>query len=84
VTTSDNRGMLQMIELQRADYCFMSEEEAYDLLRYTGFRLSDYKLVHFSDVPEGNLRYIICSKKVPETTIARIDDAIRAMIDMKE
>jgi polar amino acid transport system substrate-binding protein len=33
-----------------------------------------------SDIPQGNLRYIIYSKTVPEDLIRRIDQSIRTKI----
>lgn len=76
-TTADNRNILKMIENYRADYSFMTEEEAYDLLIFSGAQRTSFKLVHFSDMPPGNKRYIICSRRVEPEIIARLDSAIR-------
>jgi uncharacterized protein (TIGR02285 family) len=76
-TTADNRNILKMIESYRADYSFMTEEEAYDLLIFSGVKRTSFKLVHFSDMPPGNKRHIICSRQVDPEIIARLDSAIR-------
>lgn len=76
VTTSDNSEMLEMLREHRADYCFMSEEEAYDLLLYSGVNKADYKIVTFKDIPQGSKRYLICSLMTPDVLMERINGAI--------
>lgn len=43
----------------------------------SGFSLKEFKLVRFSDMLEGNKRYIICSMAVDDTIIDRLNDAIQ-------
>lgn len=83
ITTTDSLGILKMIENYRADYSFMTEEEAYDMLLFAGVNSSDFKLVHFSDMPTGNNRHILCSRQVGPEIIDRLDAAIR-YLDRKE
>ena len=75
-TTADNIGMLEMILDNRADYSFMTEEEIYDLLVHSSLNRADFKVVHLDDSSAGYLRYLICSKKVKKSTMARMNDAI--------
>ena len=82
-TTSDNESLLKMIQAYRADYSFMTEEEAHDLLLFSGLKNSDFKLVYFSDMPQGNKRYLICSQKVDKDIMARLNQAIRYIVDRK-
>lgn len=82
-TTVDNESLLKMIQAYRADYCFMTKEEAHDLLLFTGLRNSDFKLVYFSDMPQGNKRYLICSQKVDKDILKRLNHAIRYVVDSK-
>ena len=78
-TTAENQNILKMIENYRADYSFMTEEEAQDLLLSPEVNAFHFKLVRFSDMPAGGKRYIICSRKVGREIIARLDAAIRAL-----
>lgn len=78
-TTAENQNILKMIENYRADYSFMTEEEAQDLLASAGVEAKALRLVRFSDMPAGGRRYIICSKKVGPEIVARLDSAIRSL-----
>jgi len=84
ITTADNKTMLKMLRTHRADYCFMTEEEAYDLLLFSGLNKMDFRVTRLQEVPSGNKRYLICSSMVPDTTIDRINGAIRHLLHMKE
>ncbi len=75
-TTTNNKGMLMMIQTHRADYCFMTQEEAYDLLLFSGLNRADFKTIFFSDIPPGSMRYLFCSKKVKDEDLARLNGAI--------
>ncbi|MBU1567602.1 MAG: hypothetical protein KJ630_18495 [Proteobacteria bacterium] len=82
-TTADNQSILRMILNYRADYSFMTEEEARDLLLFAGMKSSDFKLVHFSDMPPGNKRYIICSKQVEPQLLVQLNVAIRHLVKIE-
>jgi len=83
-TTVNNLNMLKMIQSHRADYCFMTEEEAKDLLLFSGLKRSDFKIVYFANMPAGNKRYIICSKMVDEETMDYLNGAIRYLINTQD
>lgn len=76
-TTGENHDILKMIENYRADYSFMTEEEADDLLASQEINAERYKIVRFVDMPPGGERHLMCSKKVGDETIARLNAAIR-------
>lgn len=78
-TTVNNRGMLQMIQNNRADYTFMAEEEAIDLLFFSGVNKDSFNLVYFSDIPAGNKRYVLCSKRIKKETLDRLNNAINSL-----
>ncbi len=82
-TTADNQSILMMILNYRADYSFMTEEEARDVLLFAGMNANDFKLVHFSDMPPGNKRYIICSKQVAPQLLDQLNAAIRHLIKIE-
>ncbi len=77
VTTADNIGMLKMIHTHRADYFFIAQEEAEDLLSRADLPAMDFKKIVFSDMPAGNLRYVLFSRQVENSTIERLDRVIR-------
>lgn len=79
-TTTDNYSMLQMIRNHRADYCFMSEEEAGDLLLFSNLNQADFKIIHISDMPKGSKRYVLCSNKVEDDIIGRVNTAIEETV----
>lgn len=83
-TTADNQSLMRMIQNYRADYCFMTEEEAQDQMLFSGLKTSDFKLVYFSDMPRGNKRYLICSKKVDRKTMNRLNDAFRYVVHLED
>lgn len=78
-TTSETQNILKMIENYRADYSFMTEEEAQDLLGSPEVNAATFRIVRFSDMPAGGKRYIICSTKVDREIIARLDAAIQTL-----
>ena len=80
-TTAGNHAILQMIEAHRADYCFMTREEANDLFMHAGFNSTNFSLIPFPEMPLGNKRYLICSKKVDGATIAQLNLALSFLQD---
>ena len=83
-TNTDNQSMLKMIQTHRADYCFMAEEEAQDLLLFSGISQHVFKVIKLSDMVPGNKRYLLCSQKVPDKTMAQIDKGIQHFINIQE
>jgi uncharacterized protein (TIGR02285 family) len=77
VVTSTNIQMLQMILARRADYYFTSEEEAEHMIQSAGYSVSQFQLQHYSDMPAGNRRYIICSQQVSPETIDLLNHALK-------
>jgi len=76
-TLADNTGMLKMIHSRRVDYFFIAREEADDLLARAGLPASDFKKIAFTDMPEGNRRYILFTRQVEDSTIDRLNQVIR-------
>ncbi len=80
VTTADNKSMLEMVQTHRADYCFMTKDEAHDLLIFAGMNKTDFKVINFNEIPEGNKRYLICSKKISDSDIDKLNGAIQYLL----
>lgn len=75
-TTVENINMLRMIALDRADYLFIAEEEASELIRQSEFEPGDFKYIRFSDSPDGGQRHLWCSKQVSQQSLNKINQAI--------
>lgn len=79
-TTEENLHMIKLIHAGRYDYFFLSEEEADALIPRTGLYRSDFKYIHFEDIPVGLKRYILFSKQVDDKIVERINNAIDQIV----
>ena len=77
VVNSTNIQMLQMILSGRADYFFMSEEEAEHIILSAGYEMAQFQLQHYEDMPDGNRRYIICSQQVSPKIIDLLNRSLK-------
>ncbi len=76
MTAAENIGMLKLVYDGLADYFFISEEEAIELVHTSGLLTENFKLVRFSDMPGGNQRYLLFSKTTDKAIIDRVNAAI--------
>jgi len=74
---TNNKKMLSMISSKRADYLFISEEEAKILLNDK--TMNSLKFFKVKNIPKGNKRYLICSKNVSDKTIKLINKYIKPL-----
>ncbi|MBI5593907.1 MAG: transporter substrate-binding domain-containing protein [Deltaproteobacteria bacterium] len=81
-TTAENVNMISMIKNHRGDYFILAPEEAESLVKEAGFKMSDFRLVAFSDMPPGNVRYLMCSKKVGGNTLKIISEALSGIVQL--
>ena len=77
LTTAENIGMLKIIHAGLADYFFISEEEARELIRTSGLLADDFACIRFADVPGGNKRYLLFSRGTDQQIIEKINTGIR-------
>ncbi len=82
-TTVENNRMLIHIHLRRADYLFIAPEEADNLIMTSGLPKTDFKYITFSNMPRGEKRYILCSEKVPDTVIKKLNTVIEKEVHKK-
>lgn len=75
-TGSENVVMAKQIASDRADYMFVSAEEGAYMLGSDELKNEKLSLYPIAGMPEGSNRYILCSMKVPEAIIARLNAAI--------
>lgn len=72
-TTQGVDGLVNMLKGGRFDYMLISSEEAQPVLAAN----ADLAWLDISDAPEGNKRYILCSKQVPDSVIEQLNAAIK-------
>lgn len=70
---ADHNNLLKMLKAHRFDYVLMAPEEIEALAEFGQVRSSEFHQLIFEDVPVGNLRYVMCSKKTDEEVIARLN-----------
>lgn len=80
VTTAHNINMLKKVHIGRNDYFFIAPEEADALIDLSGLPKKDFKYIAFSNMPEGEKRYIICSQKVGHDVIIKLNQAIEKYV----
>ena len=73
VTVGENDQMLKKVDSKRNDYFFMSPEEAEGLIASSGFQRKQFKIIIFPDMPIGEYRYILCSQKVDNSVIDKLN-----------
>ena len=77
-TTVENWQMVRMIAAQRADFMYVSEEEAGYFIDQAGMAPGDVKIVRFADMPAGERRHLMCTRLMPDEWLARINKALPA------
>lgn len=75
-TSGSIKQMMQMLQGNRADIMFLSQEELGYMFDQGGYKAGEFNVVHFPDMPVGNTRHFMCSKKVPASVMQKIDAAI--------
>jgi polar amino acid transport system substrate-binding protein len=80
-TDRESPQMLKMIHAGRADYFFIAPEEAEGLISSAGLPKEDFKFVTFSDMPQGEKRYILCSQQVEDAVIEKLNAAITEYVN---
>ena len=68
--------IVKAIRNGRADLTFATEEEADYYTKHLGYPIAAFNVIRFSDVPPGEYRHILCSKKVPDAIINRLNAAL--------
>jgi polar amino acid transport system substrate-binding protein len=68
--------LLKMLTERRFDFILLPPEEV-DMLTKEARVSRKFVLLEMDDIPEGNKRYIIYSKSIPQAVIDKVDNAIR-------
>lgn len=75
-TTGENFQMIKMIYMGRADCMFIAHEEADYVIEYAGLNTTDFKIISLTDIPEGEYRHILFSKRVDDRIISKVNKYI--------
>ncbi len=73
--SAPQKTLIHMLKKGRFDYMLMAPEEVNTSILKEGFKKNDFKTRDLG-LPQGNKRYLFCSKKVPNNYIERINTAI--------
>ncbi|QGX39821.1 substrate-binding periplasmic protein [Permianibacter aggregans] len=80
VLTSDTVDMLRHVQMGHADLVFATAEEADWFERERPHVVTGLQRVQLADAEPGEYRHLMCSRKVSDTTIEKIDAAIDAQV----
>ncbi len=75
-TYDESRDMLRQIHKGMADAFVIAADEAIGLIAQSDLPARDFAFLAFPDAPVGELRYIMCSLNVPQTTVDKLNAAI--------
>ena len=75
--------MLMMVRARRADVLILSVEEVEFYALQPDFPMQDFQVISFDDVPQGELRYLMCSQQVSPRLIKRINQAIGSLVELE-
>ncbi len=78
ISTKPN-NLIKMVALKRIDYTFFSLEQAKEFLRLHPDFGKNLKIISIKEISSGIKRYIICSKKVNEKLIIKMNKAIKEL-----
>ncbi len=78
-TSDDNIGMLNQILNKKSDYMLIAKNEVEDLIANNEVFKKYLKYFEFKDLPAGEYRHLICSKKVGEDAMSKINLKIKQL-----
>lgn len=77
--SDDISSIIRMLHYGVGDVMTATQEEAEYYLNEAGYRASDFRIVTFPDVPAIEKRYILCSKRVPDDVMGKLNAAIKTL-----
>ncbi len=78
ITTEPN-NLIKMVALRRLDYTFFSYEHIKEFIKLYPDFAKNLKIVSIKEIKHGIKRYIICSKKVDNKLIEKMNIAIKEL-----
>ena len=76
IKAQSQRQLLQAVLEGRATYMLVAPEEVAEMIRDAGFARTDFATHELADIPEGNLRYLMCNQQINRDVLRRINRAI--------
>ena len=73
--------LVRLIKKGRASYLLTAPEETEMLVKSAGFSQSAFVSIPLKDIPVGNKRYLMCSKKVSDKVIERFNRSLLQFVD---
>ena len=73
-------SMLMMLRARRADVLILSIEEVEFYAMQPDFPMQDFQVISLTDVPQGELRYLMCSQQLSPAVMQRVNRAIRKVL----
>lgn len=85
VSTSGTQvQLMHMLAARRFDFMLVNPEEIDTLAELAGTPLDELHVLPLSDLPKGNLRYLMFSRATPPETIERINKAIGQLVKLDD
>lgn len=78
--TTEQTSLARMVSSGRADFMFSSQEEAEVLRADVEPGADSLKVLAFADLHEGATRHILCSNKVSDRTIEKLNAALSKLV----
>jgi len=78
-STQSDRGLILMLLAKRFDYAFFPGDEVSSIVARTGKFAARLAILSPQDMPTGDKRYILCSRRVDDKTIQRLNTAIETV-----
>lgn len=75
----DQADLLAALLSQKADYMLMAPERVDQVLLEAGLHRAEFKTHILKDMPAGDQRYLICSNRVSDDVIRKLNRAINLM-----
>jgi len=75
-SSQDTSGLVRMLVGRRFDYMLAAPEEFSSMAARLGIAGDDIVSIALSDIPAGNQRYLMCSKKVSDEWMARLNTGL--------
>jgi polar amino acid transport system substrate-binding protein len=69
--------LIKLVHIGRAQLTFIPIEEANYYIERMGYSRTDFNIIHFSDMPAGEKRYIMCDMKVDDAVIEKLNAELR-------
>ena len=79
VVPAERKQLPRLIDRGRASYLLTAPEEIEMLLASADVNVADFLSIPMNDVPAGNQRHLMCSRRVSDETIQAINGSIRKM-----